>query len=42
MFSNYNKALRPAVVFVSSSGDFLAVKRQTLEDIIRGEVSENI
>ena len=42
MFSNYNKALRPAVVFVSDKGDFLAVRRQSLEDIIRGEICENI
>lgn len=42
MFSNYNKALRPAVVFVSNKGSKLVVKRQTLEDIIRGEVNENI
>ena len=42
MASNYNKALRPAVVFVGNEGAKLAVKRQTLEDIIRGEVSETI
>lgn len=42
MSSNYNKALRPAVVFVKDGKASLKVKRQTYEDIVRGEVDENI
>ncbi len=38
MSSNYNKALRPAVVFVENGKDKLVVKRQTLEDLIKDEV----
>ncbi|MBO5711434.1 MAG: diaminopimelate decarboxylase [Acholeplasmatales bacterium] len=38
MSSNYNKALRPAVVFVEDGKDKLVVKRQTLEDLIKDEV----
>ncbi len=33
MASNYNRIPRPAVVFLSQKGDYLAVKRETLEDI---------
>jgi diaminopimelate decarboxylase len=38
MSSNYNKALRPAVVFVEDGKDKLVVKRQTLDDLIKDEV----
>ena len=33
MSSGYNKLLRPSVVMVKDGKDYLAVKRQTLEDI---------
>ncbi len=42
MSSNYNKALRPAVVFVKDGKPSLAVRRQTYEDLIEGEIDENI
>lgn len=38
MSSNYNKALRPAVVFVEDGKDKLVVKRQTLEELILNEI----
>lgn len=34
MASNYNKIPRPAVVFVEDGKDFLAVRRENLEDLI--------
>ena len=33
MASNYNRVARPAVVMLSNKGDYIAVKRETLEDI---------
>lgn len=33
MASNYNRVPRPPVVMLSNKGDYLAVKRETLEDI---------
>ncbi len=33
MASNYNRVARPPVVFLSDKGDYLAVKRESLEDI---------
>lgn len=38
MASNYNKLLRPAVVFVKDGEARTVVKRQTYEDLIRSEV----
>ena len=38
MSSNYNKALTPAVVFVDNGKSKLAVKRQTLEELIEREL----
>ena len=38
MSSNYNKALTPAVVFVLDGKDYLAVRRQTLDELIEREV----
>ena len=38
MSNNYNKALTPAVVFVSNGKDKLVVKRQTLDDLISREI----
>lgn len=38
MSSNYNKALTPAVVFVEDGKDYLAIRRQTLEELIEREV----
>ena len=35
MSSNYNKLLKPAVVFVEDGKDYCAVKRQSLEDLIK-------
>ena len=38
MSSNYNKALTPAVVFVEGGKDKLAVKRQTLDELLEREI----
>ncbi len=38
MSSNYNKVLRPAVVMVKDGNDYLTVKRQTLEQLVTGEI----
>ena len=38
MSSNYNKALTPAVVFVEDGKDKLAVKRQTLDELLEREI----
>lgn len=37
MSSNYNKLGRPAVVFVEDGKDYLAVKRESLEDLIKND-----
>ena len=34
MASNYNRVCRPAVVFVNADKDYLAVKRETLDDLV--------
>lgn len=39
MASNYNRLVRPAVVFVENGKDFLAVRRETYEDFMRLEQS---
>lgn len=38
MSSNYNKVLRPAVVMVKDGNYYLAVKRQTLEQLVQDEI----
>ncbi|WP_311370806.1 diaminopimelate decarboxylase [Anaerococcus hydrogenalis] len=38
MSSNYNKLLKPAVVFVEDEKDYCAVKRQSLEDLIKRDL----
>ncbi len=38
MSSNYNKALTPAVVFVEGGKDKIAVKRQTLDELLEREI----
>ena len=38
MGSNYNKVLRPAVVFVSGGVDRLVVRRETVEDLLATDV----
>ena len=38
MASNYNRVPRPAVVMLSSGEDYVAVKRETFEDLIRNDV----
>jgi diaminopimelate decarboxylase len=38
MASNYNKATRPAVVFVRDGGARLVVRRETLDDLLRFDV----
>ena len=38
MSSNYNRLCKPAVVFVNSGSDRLAVRRQTLDDIISNDI----
>ena len=38
MSSNYNRLCRPALVFVNNGESRIAVKRQTLDDIIRNDI----
>lgn len=38
MASNYNRLPRPAVVMLSANGDYIAVKRESLEDMARLDV----
>ena len=38
MSSNYNRLGKPAVVMLGDSGDYVAVKRETLDDIIRNDI----
>ncbi|MEG1028134.1 MAG: diaminopimelate decarboxylase, partial [Oscillospiraceae bacterium] len=39
MSSNYNRVLKPAVVFVKKDGDsYIAVNRETFEDLIRNDI----
>lgn len=38
MSSNYNRLGKPAVVMIADGKDYIAVKRETLEDIIRNDV----
>jgi diaminopimelate decarboxylase len=38
MASNYNRLPRPPVVMVKGGADYLAVKRETLEDLIKNDV----
>ena len=38
MASNYNRLQKPAVVFVKGGEDRLAVKRESLDDILRNDI----
>ena len=38
MASNYNRICRPAVVFINGDEDYLAVKRETLDDLILNDI----
>lgn len=38
MSSNYNRLMKPAVVFVKNGDARLAVRRETLEDIVRNDI----
>ena len=38
MASNYNRVNRPAVVMVTPETDYVAVKRESLEDLVRNDV----
>ncbi len=38
MSSNYNRLARPAIVMLNNGDDYVAVKRETLEDIMRNDV----
>ncbi len=38
MSSNYNRLGKPAVVMVNNGNDYVAVKRETLDDIIRNDI----
>ena len=38
MASNYNRICRPAVVFVNGDKDYVAVKRETLDDLIANDI----
>lgn len=42
MASNYNLALRPAVVFVENGDARLVQRRETLEDLLRRETDESV
>lgn len=39
MFNNYNRNTRPAVVFVEDGKSRLVVRKETLEDLLKGDVS---
>ena len=41
MFNNYNRNLRPAVVFVKEGNSRLVVKRETLQELVRGDVCDD-
>lgn len=38
MSSNYNRTPKPAVVFVKEGKSYIAVKRETMEDIVRNDI----
>ena len=38
MSNNYNKAPKPAVVFVKDGKSTLSIKRESFEDLIRNDV----
>ncbi len=38
MSSNYNRILKPAVVMINGDQEYVAVKRETLDDIIRNDI----
>jgi diaminopimelate decarboxylase len=38
MGSNYNKVLRPAVVFVADGDARVVVRRESLDDLLRNDV----
>ncbi len=38
MSSNYNRTLKPAIVFIKDKKSYIGVKRETLEDIIRNDI----
>ena len=38
MASNYNRIARPPVVMLREGEDFLAVRRESLEDLLRNDV----
>lgn len=42
MASNYNRLTRPAVVFVENGKDQLVIKRETLEDLVRNDLSYSL
>lgn len=38
MASNYNRVARPPVVMVTADGDYVAVRRESLDDLVRNDV----
>ena len=38
MASNYNRLCRPAVVMLSGLSDYVAVRRETMEDLARNDL----
>ena len=38
MASNYNKIPRPPIVMVSDKSDYVAVRRETYEDLLKNEI----
>ena len=38
MASNYNKVPRPAVVFVKDKKDYLGIKRETYQDLMKNDI----
>ena len=38
MASNYNRLARPAMVMLTEDSDYLAVRRETLDDLVRNDI----
>ena len=38
MASNYNRLARPAMVMLTEASDYLAVRRESLDDLVRNDI----
>ena len=38
MASNYNRIVRPAILMLAKDNEYIAVKRESLEDIVRNDI----